>query len=107
MVVKKSVKWLLVVVIGISLIFGGIEWWNYTNYKNDWLSRATTSNEVSTLSDELTDRYATQTLNAFFDEEKDMKKYLIYLGDKWGLSDADKLKILRRAIDRIDKSISE
>lgn len=107
MVVKKSVKWLLVVVIGISLIFGVIEWWNYTNYKNDWLSRAMTSNEVSTLSDELTDRYAIQTLNAFFDEGKDMEKYLVYLGDKWGLSDADKLKILRRAIDMLDKSISE
>ena len=104
---KKSVKWFLVVVIGISLILGVIEWWNYTNYKNDWLSRATTSNEVSTLSDALTDSYAIQTLNAFFDEGKDMEKHLVYLGDKWGLSDADKLKILRRAIDMINKALSE
>jgi hypothetical protein len=66
----------LVVVIGVSLIFGVIEWWNYTNYKKDWLSRAMTSNEVFTLSDERTDRYAIQTLNAFFDEGKDMEKKL-------------------------------
>lgn len=45
--------------------------------------------------------------NVFLNEGKKMEEHITYLGKQWGLSDVDKLKVLRRALDMIDESLSK
>ena len=107
-------KWLKRLIIGVGifviLFVGTGLTWRYINdvqNKKNWVARARSSNEAPTISDDRTYRLAIQTLNAFFDEGKDMEEYISYLGEKWGLSDVDKLEVLRRALDMIDESLSK
>lgn len=107
-------KWLKRLIIGIgifAILFVGtgltVRYFSDIQYKKEWVARARSSGEVPTISDERTYRFATQTLNAFFDKGEKMEDYIAYLGEKWGLSDADKLAVLRKAIKLIDEATSE
>ena len=105
-------KWLKRLIIGVgifAILFVGTGLiWRYINdvqNKKNWVARARSSNEAPTIDDDRVDRFALQTLNALFDEGKDMEEYIFYLGEKWGLSDVDKLEVLRRALDMINEAL--
>lgn len=105
-------KWLKRLIIGVgvfAILFVGTGLtWRYINdvqNKKNWVARARSSNEAPTIDDDRVDRFALQTLNAFFDEGKNMQEFIWELGKQWGLSDADKLEVLRRALDIINESL--
>lgn len=107
-------KWLKRLIIGVGIfailfVGTGLTWKYFSDieYKKNWVERAMNSDEAPTISDDRADRFAWQTLNAFFDEGKNMEEHISYLGEKWGLSDVDKLEVLRRALDMIDEATSD
>ena len=96
--------------IFIVLFIGvGLSWKHFSDiqYKKNWVERAVDSKELPTISDDRTYKFAVQTVNAFLNDGEKMEDYIAYLGEKWGLSDVDKLKVLHKAIELLNKAMAK